>query len=187
LDLLQSDFKGTDITELFESHHLSPTASHLLEKYYIKDADLPRNYNLTYDENGFYKTLKRRVIIALSTLDRSAIWMSKFISDVVLCGFFITSILAARTEKFYLKLFFIVLASQFGAWLIPTSHNFNHQRNNWRRFNANFVMIGWRSWRTTHVIVSITGYESLKHMFLTKNLNVCIIKFDIENRSNFFH
>ncbi|XP_070503223.1 cytochrome b5-related protein-like [Chironomus tepperi] len=159
--------KGTDITELFESHHISPIAPKLLEKYFKKDADAPRNYNLTYDENGFYKTLKRRVMAALPTLDTSVIWISKATSDAVLCGFFIASILAARAEDFYTKLLLIALAAKFGAWIIPTSHNFNHQRNNWRRFNANFVMLGWRTWRTTHVISHHMYSNSFTDMEIT--------------------
>ncbi|CAG9812129.1 unnamed protein product [Chironomus riparius] len=176
--------KGTDITELFESHHISPTASYLLEKYYIKDADAPRNYNITFDENGFYKTLKRRVITELSTIDTSVIWKSKLTSDIVLCGFFIASIMAAKIENFNIKLLFIILASQFGAWIIPTSHNFNHQRNNWRRFNANFVMLGWRTWRTSHVISHHMYSNSFTDMEIT-SLEPLVQLLPVHSRSSF--
>lgn len=55
--------KGTDITEAFESAHLSENPEKLLKKFYVKDISTPRNSPYTFHENGFYRTLKRKVII----------------------------------------------------------------------------------------------------------------------------
>lgn len=33
----------------------------VLEKYRVREATKTRNYKLTFEENGFYQTLKRRV------------------------------------------------------------------------------------------------------------------------------
>lgn len=70
--------KGVDITEEFETHHLYGKAEPLLKKYYVRDAKSPRNYKFTYAENGFYRTLKRRVADMLPDLDHKP----KKVSDV---------------------------------------------------------------------------------------------------------
>lgn len=54
--------QGTDITELFESHHVDiKRARILLEKYYIRKADGERNSKYTFHENGFYSTLRMAI------------------------------------------------------------------------------------------------------------------------------
>lgn len=53
--------KGTDITEAFETAHVHEGADRLLQKYYVKDITTPRHSPYTFHENGFYKTLKRKV------------------------------------------------------------------------------------------------------------------------------
>lgn len=60
----------TDITEAFESSHLINVANveKILEKYYVGEATTPRNSPYTFDENGFYRTLKRRVEPILKVL-----------------------------------------------------------------------------------------------------------------------
>lgn len=63
--------RGTDITEAFEAHHLTSAPSKMIEKYKVRDAVKPRIYTLTMHENGFYKTLKRRVAEKLKTIDNS--------------------------------------------------------------------------------------------------------------------
>lgn len=63
--------EGVDITEQFETHHLYGKAEQYLSKYYVRDAKKPRNYNFTYKPDGFYLTLKRRVMELLPKLDKS--------------------------------------------------------------------------------------------------------------------
>lgn len=53
--------QGTDVTELFESHHVTGKAEMLLPNFYVKDASEPRNYRITFCDDGFYKTLRRKV------------------------------------------------------------------------------------------------------------------------------
>lgn len=53
--------QGTDITEMFESHHMSERAENMLPKFHIRSAKSPRNSLLTFKNDGFYRTLKRRV------------------------------------------------------------------------------------------------------------------------------
>ena len=53
--------RGTDITELFETHHIRGKAELLLHNFYVRAAKEPRNYKFTFCEDGFYKTLKAKV------------------------------------------------------------------------------------------------------------------------------
>jgi cytochrome b involved in lipid metabolism len=53
--------QGTDITELFETHHISRKAEFLLPNFYVRAAKQPRNYRTTFCDDGFYKTLREKV------------------------------------------------------------------------------------------------------------------------------
>lgn len=55
--------KGIDITEAFEASHMRNVTKveQILAKYYVKDIHTPRNSPYSFDDNGFYRTLKRRV------------------------------------------------------------------------------------------------------------------------------
>lgn len=55
--------RGTDITEAFESSHVINVnkVEAILSKYYVKEANTPRNSPYTFKDDGFYKVLKRRV------------------------------------------------------------------------------------------------------------------------------
>lgn len=64
--------KGTDITEAYESHHLDiDKANRIAQKYHVRGASKKRNVKLTFDEDGFYKTLKRRVVQHLQKSPKS--------------------------------------------------------------------------------------------------------------------
>jgi hypothetical protein len=63
--------EGVDITEQFETHHLYGKAEQMLSKFYVREAKKKRNYNFTYKPNGFYRTMKGRVMELLPTLDQS--------------------------------------------------------------------------------------------------------------------
>jgi cytochrome b involved in lipid metabolism len=70
--------KGTDITEQFETHHINATkAEQLLNTFFIRDASLKRNYKFTYKDDGFYRTMKRRVADILPELDTKPKKMSE--------------------------------------------------------------------------------------------------------------
>lgn len=63
-------FKGTDITEAFEIHHLNRgKAEHLLQEFRVREAKLPRNFKFTFKETGFYRTLQRRIADELKQID----------------------------------------------------------------------------------------------------------------------
>lgn len=147
-------FKGTDITEAFESHHISFQPAELLKTFYVRDAADPRNYFFTY-ENGFYQTLKKRVAKKLETVDKSVTWKSKMIHDINLVALFIFAILANRTENSLMIVLWNLLAAQSLAWTVNFSHNFAHQADNWRRYSMNISLITWRDFRVFHILVRI--------------------------------
>lgn len=63
--------QGTDITELFETHHISSKPEMLLRNFYVKEAKEPRNYKITFSEDGFYKTLKKKVADYCSVIQKT--------------------------------------------------------------------------------------------------------------------
>lgn len=65
--------RGTDITELFETHHIHGKAELLLLNFYVRPAKYPRNYRTTFCDDGFYKTLKIKVSNQLSVVNKKAI------------------------------------------------------------------------------------------------------------------
>ncbi len=61
--------KGIDITEAFETHHFHSKAEKLLPTFYVKEATSPRNYKITFNDDGFYRRLKEKVKDRLKSLD----------------------------------------------------------------------------------------------------------------------
>ena len=136
--------KGVDITEQFESHHISDVAEKTLPKFYVRDAKLPRNYRITFHPDGFYKTLKRRVASKLSgQFDKSLLATSRFYCDLMLVSTILSFILASRDFNFITA--FIAASCLF--MLSVISHNFLHQRDNWRMYLMNLNVQSFRDWR----------------------------------------
>jgi hypothetical protein len=144
-----------DVTEAFENYHLTEKPSQVLSKYYVKDADEERNYKITYEPDGFFMTLKSKVAKKLPMLDTSVSWKSKLCIDLLILGFIVSSILAVKYDWIVAKIIFMLCAAQFGALMNAASHNFMHQRNNWRMYASNLVMVSFRDWRVFHGIVSV--------------------------------
>lgn len=135
--------EGTDITEHFETHHIKDTAEKLLPKFFVRDAKLPRNYKITFNEDGFYKTLKRRVASKLDDLDHSAEANSRFYCDFMFASLLLLSTISARDENFFIA----TTAALSLSWLTTIGHNFIHQKDNWRMYMVNFSLMNFREWR----------------------------------------
>jgi Cytochrome b5-like Heme/Steroid binding domain len=135
--------KGIDITEHFETHHITEVAAKILSKFYVRDANQPRNYKITFLENGFYKTLKRRVATKMEFLDRSPAATSKFYCDFVLLMTFLLSIIGTRNENYLIAL----MAGLSLCCLTTIGHNFIHQRNSWRMYVTNLSLVNFREFR----------------------------------------
>jgi hypothetical protein len=145
--------QGTDVTETFETHHLTPKAGEVIKKYFVRDAAKPRNYKFTFDENGFYKTLKRRVAEKLKTVGKAKeSRVSKLILDSNLIALFAFSFLAVRADSVMMRVLWTLLASQCMAWSANFAHNFMHQKDNWRMYTANISFLNFRDFRVFHVM-----------------------------------
>jgi hypothetical protein len=137
--------QGVDITEQFESHHITGAAEKILPKYFIRMAKKPRNYKITFDDSGFYKTLKRRVGSKMDFIDHSQSGISSFYCDFMLLSLVLLTAVAARDESFFMGF----LASIALLWLTEISHNFIHKRDNWRMYLTNLSGVSFREWRGT--------------------------------------
>lgn len=149
--------KGVDITEQFETHHITSVAEKMLPKFYVRDAALPRNYKTTFEENGFYKTLQRRVANKLNFLDQSSVSNSRFYSDLMLATTFLFSITAARDNNYVVASF----ASLSLLWLTIIAHNFIHQKDNWRMYLMNISLISFHEWRG-----ELSEVINIRHKFI---------------------
>ncbi|KAJ8980971.1 hypothetical protein NQ317_013425 [Molorchus minor] len=100
--------KGTDITEAFESHHISDVPERLIHNFFKRTTDIPRNSPFTFNENEFYKVLKKRIFCFFPT--------------------FASAFLSVHLRSF-------ILGAAAGIFLSLTAvaaHNFFHQRDNFR-------------------------------------------------------
>ncbi|KAF5293584.1 hypothetical protein FQA39_LY03069 [Lamprigera yunnana] len=88
--------KGTDITEAFEAHHLSSFPEEMLKKYFVKQATKPRNSPFTFEEDGFYRTLKRNVRPALQKIPKKTSNISDLIIDSLFVSTFACAIFACK-------------------------------------------------------------------------------------------
>lgn len=140
--------KGIDITEQFETHHVQGKAEELLKKFYIRDAKLPRNYNFTFEEDGFYRTLKKKVAAKIDNADKYAIRISNIISDFVLGLVFASAVMSVKDESIFLA----CLSGVFLLFMLVISHNYFHQKDNWRMLCFNLTLLNYREWRISHAM-----------------------------------
>ncbi|XP_050298514.1 cytochrome b5-related protein-like [Anthonomus grandis grandis] len=140
--------KGTDITEAFESHHLSDRAENMLSSFFVKKASTPRIFPFTFHEKGFYKTLKGRIIETLDTVPKRPIERTKNLTDLLFVAYVTTFLLAVYYRSFIIGL----IAGITLALLAVAAHNFFHQRDNFRRFYFDLCMMSSKEWRISHVL-----------------------------------
>lgn len=138
--------KGTDITEAFEAHHISPGPENMLKKFYIRDAVTPRNSPFTFHENGFYRTLKRKVRAILK--ETGPTYRSYLLQDGLVSAFFITMGIAAYTKSYMIG----AISGVFLAMSTICAHNFFHQRDNWRMYCFDLSFMSSLDWRISHAL-----------------------------------
>ncbi|XP_055539793.1 cytochrome b5-related protein-like isoform X2 [Wyeomyia smithii] len=140
--------KGTDITELFETHHLTTKAENLLPKFKVREATEPRNIRLTFKDDGFYRTLKRRVREKLSELDYSPVKTSNLIIDSLVASALLFAFLAVKFNSY-------LMAAACGLcinWTVISAHNYFHKKDNWRMRLFNLAFFSYREWRVSHAM-----------------------------------
>ncbi|XP_073821724.1 cytochrome b5-related protein-like isoform X2 [Musca autumnalis] len=140
--------KGTDITESFESHHIRGVPQAILQKYFVRKATQPRNYTLTLHENGFYRTLKKRVAEELKKLDKTPKDKTSVYHLILLAATVGFTILSALMPN----LIFEVAAALVLAWLSIVAHNYFHQRDNWQMYTFNLTLMNFNEWRISHAL-----------------------------------
>nr|CAI5858614.1 unnamed protein product [Callosobruchus analis] len=129
--------KGTDITEAFEVHHISEQPEALLKKYYIRDAKTKRNAPFTFDNNGFYRTLKAEVRKHLKTIPKQPINTTNFLMDAMVALLFLFSTMSVYFWSFGIG----ILAGMFLAWVTIAAHNYTHQKDNFRMYYFQFSLL----------------------------------------------
>ncbi|KAJ8937273.1 hypothetical protein NQ318_005671 [Aromia moschata] len=140
--------KGTDITEAFESHHLSQVPKKMMGKFFVRKARQARNSPFTFHENDFYDTLKKKIYKELPNIPKAPAARSKFLADILFFCYLSAALLAA-----YFKSFTIGTAA--GIFLCLTAvaaHNFFHQRDNFRMYYFDFTLLRSRDWRISHAL-----------------------------------
>ena|SRR3990167_1008836 len=141
--------KGTDITEAFEAHHInSEFVEKLLANYFVKNTETPRNSPFTFEENGFYKTLKKRAAPVIKKHGSGPSTTMNLIMDSLVFSFISTWILTIYFQNKYLA----VLSGFFLNLVIICSHNYFHKKNNFRMFYFDLSMMSSSEWRVSHAI-----------------------------------
>ncbi|KAK4873787.1 hypothetical protein RN001_013147 [Aquatica leii] len=139
--------KGLDITEGFESYHISNNPEKILPQFFVRKALTPRNSPFTFKEDGFYKTLKRNVRKIWSDIPRDGIEKSKRIADM----FFIISVALVLLATVYSNYFIGFLAGIMFAFMSTATHNYYHQKESFRSLYGYFGMSPSRDWIIIHV------------------------------------
>ncbi|XP_015437912.1 PREDICTED: cytochrome b5-related protein-like [Dufourea novaeangliae] len=161
--------KGTDITELFESHHLTDTATKLLPKYFIRKAVSSRSVPLTFKPDGFFHTFKKRALEALKHVDfHRPSKKSNAIADLLVTTTIILSLAAVFLQSYVV----IIPAGIFLAWTAITAHNYFHMRDNFRMYYFDLSTMSSKEWRITHVMSHHTYPNTLwdYEMYVTEPL-----------------
>lgn len=141
--------QGTDITEVFESHHLTEKAEKLLPKFYVREAEAPRAIPLTLKPDGFFRTFKKRAVKSLEGVNyHQPCARTNLIADSLVSAGFLFSIVAAATQSYIAFIF----AGLFLAWTTIIGHNYFHMRDNFRMYYFDVVALSSKEWRITHVL-----------------------------------
>lgn len=140
--------RGTDITEAFESHHISKAPENMLAKFHVRSTSKPRNYKLTLHDNGFYRVLKSRVRTKLKNVDRSPERRTDIIHFGLLLSTFTFSLACSYTGY----VIFQLLAGLSLSWLTIATHNYLHRKDNWQMYTFNFSLMNFCNWRVLHAI-----------------------------------
>ncbi|KAI8424208.1 hypothetical protein MSG28_002788 [Choristoneura fumiferana] len=146
--------KGTDITEAFETHHLKGTAEAMLPEYFVKQTTVPRNSPFTFEEDGFYKTLKTKVVMKLKDIPKGTRKKSDYVTDGLLAALVIVSSLScwAMARSVFIGLPLTVLSGFLLSSVATCGHNYFHRRDNWRMYVFNLLGSSYSDWRISHAM-----------------------------------
>ncbi|KAJ3646729.1 hypothetical protein Zmor_024304 [Zophobas morio] len=140
--------KGTDITEAFETHHLTVAPENMLNKFYIRDAKSPRNSPFTFKNDGFYRKLKTNITKKLAEIPKRPADRSKTIADLLVASYIGLALLAVIWKSFTCGM----LSGIFLSLTCIAAHNFFHQKDNIRMYYFNFTLMDYSEWRISHAL-----------------------------------
>lgn len=141
--------KNTDITELFESHHITDKAERILPKFYIREATKPRAIPLTFKPDGFYRKFKKRAAEALKDVDfHHPARITNLMADALFICTFAFSLTAAYNQSFFMA----IVAAIFLTWTTVSGHNYFHMRDNFRMYYFDLSIMSSKEWRVTHAM-----------------------------------
>ena len=144
-----SNTRGTDITEAFEVHHPNiASARNILKKYEVRETKEPRNSPFTFEENGFYCTLREKALPVIKSVGSGPTKQMNFIADGIFVTFILLSFLSAYTGSLLLAM----LSGISVAMMAICAHNYFHQKDNWRMYYFDFAMVSSAEWRISHAM-----------------------------------
>lgn len=150
--------KGSDITELFESSHPDiEKVTKLLSKYEIVANKTIRNSaSFTFEKNGFYSVFRKRAYKELMKYGGSGPTQQMLnMHDGALCLFLFLFIASSNPFLEFYSWEALVLTTMcaFSLQCVATiSHNFWHQKRNWRMYTWDLTFYSSHDWRITHAI-----------------------------------
>ncbi|KXS16938.1 hypothetical protein M427DRAFT_54965 [Gonapodya prolifera JEL478] len=158
--------EGSDITEAFEAHHpnIAYIREKILPKYYVRDADWPRESPLTFTTGGFYDKLRDRVRVTLKRLGPGPRRWTNFYADASALLFegalgalaFVGPNVFGPGNPLDLGLGWTVGLSigtgLIGGALVVMGHNFLHMKDNKRMYYTNIAGSSYRMFRIHHAL-----------------------------------
>ncbi|CAK87368.1 unnamed protein product (macronuclear) [Paramecium tetraurelia] len=141
--------QGQDITEMYFAHHLNlDKCQAILSKYYVREADRVQQY-FNFDQNGFYRTLHRRVGDYFKVRDKGPSLSMKLTVISALFAFCLTFGLTCIHQSFWWALLCgYTLFVCFGI-----AHNFMHQgAKQPLRYMSDLLFFSHYHWVITHCI-----------------------------------
>ncbi|KAJ0178869.1 hypothetical protein K1T71_005644 [Dendrolimus kikuchii] len=146
--------KGTDVTEQFETHHLKGVAESILPNYFVKKASSPRNHPFTFKEDGFYKTLKVKVMAKLPEVPTDLRRKTDMITDSLLAAFLVLSPICCWAFRVnYIVGFGLSIVNGYVlSHLVTSAHNYFHRTDSWRMYLFNLSGLSYADWRISHAM-----------------------------------
>ncbi|CAH1109796.1 unnamed protein product [Psylliodes chrysocephalus] len=120
----------------------------MLKKFFVRKATTKRNSPFTFEENGFYKTLKKEIRPTLKHLPKQSVNNTNFFCDSMVFILFFLSTLATYYWNFWLA----AVAGLILGMLTIATHNYLHMKNNYRMYYFQFSMLQVREWRISHAL-----------------------------------
>mmetsp|Transcript_22344 Transcript_22344/g.32551 ORF Transcript_22344/g.32551 Transcript_22344/m.32551 type:complete len:480 (+) Transcript_22344:65-1504(+) len=145
--------QGHDITELFESHHPNMRkVKQLLNKFLIdtKPEKKRNTCGFTFDENGFYCTLRNRAWEVLEKCGTGPTTGMLVLHSSLLALFLVFIVVSVLPLSGKLWWLCSVASGFFLSLLAMCSHNFYHQKNSWRNYCFDLSIPSSHEWRVTH-------------------------------------